>query len=128
MKSTLSTSYQAILKLALPISAGTFTQFLVVLTDNFFLSKVSDSALNGAGNAGILYITLAMVGQGLSSCGQILIARRVGEGRSERALVLLNRTDRHACHRIVLGRSGSIGALFGFCRGFQGRSDGRRFQ
>ena len=89
MKSTLSTSFQAILKLALPISAGTFTQFLVVLTDNFFLSKVSDSALNGAGNAGILYITLAMVGQGLSSCGQILIARRVGEGRSERALVLL---------------------------------------
>ena len=89
MKETLSTSYSAILKLALPVSAGTFTQFLVVLTDNFFLSQVSDATLNGAGNAGILYITLAMVGQGLSSFGQILIARRVGEGRTERALVLL---------------------------------------
>ena len=89
MKAPLSTNYRAILKLALPVSAGTFTQFLVVLTDNFFLSQVSDATLNGAGNAGILYITLAMVGQGLSSCGQILIARRMGEGRSERALVLL---------------------------------------
>ena len=53
MKETLSTSYRAILKLALPVSAGTFTQFLVVLTDNFFLSQVSDATLNGAGNAGI---------------------------------------------------------------------------
>ena len=36
MKAGLSTNYSAILKLALPVSAGTFTQFLVVLTDNLF--------------------------------------------------------------------------------------------
>lgn len=97
MSAPLSSDYRSILKLALPVSAGTFTQFLVVLTDNYFLSQVSDEAFNGAGNAGILYITLAMMGQGLASFGQILIARRVGEGRSERALVLL--------------RTGAIGLL-----------------
>jgi MATE family multidrug resistance protein len=89
MNTSLSSDYRSILKLALPVSAGTFTQFLVILTDNYFLSQVSDAAFNGAGNAGILYITLAMMGQGLASFGQILIARRVGEGRSERALILL---------------------------------------
>ena len=102
MSPSLSSDYRSILSLALPISAGTFTQFLVVLTDNYFLSQVSDAALNGAGNAGILYVTLAMVGQGLASLGQILIARRVGEGRGERALVLL--------------RTGLLGLLLiGFC-------------
>ena len=30
----LQTDYRSILRLALPVSAGTFMQFLVVLTDN----------------------------------------------------------------------------------------------
>ena len=47
----LQTDYRSILRLALPVSAGTFMQFLVVLTDNYFLSRTSDVALNGAGNA-----------------------------------------------------------------------------
>lgn len=128
MTSPLSTTYRAILKLALPISAGTFTQFLVVLTDNFFLSKVSDSALNGAGNAGILYITLAMVGQGLSSCGQILIARRMGEGRTERALVLL-RTGLMGLLVIGLGLVGIVqmGLHFGFSEVFRDPATGVAF-
>ncbi|MFB1019736.1 MAG: hypothetical protein QMC37_05790, partial [Flavobacteriales bacterium] len=46
-----------LLKIALPISIGTFVQFLVLLTDNFFLSRVSESAINGAGNAGLIYLT-----------------------------------------------------------------------
>lgn len=128
MTSPLSTTYRAILKLALPISAGTFTQFLVVLTDNFFLSKVSDSALNGAGNAGILYITLAMVGQGLSNCGQILIARRMGEGRTERALVLL-RTGLMGLLVIGLGLVGIVqmGLHFGFSEVFRDPATGVAF-
>lgn len=89
MNSAIQTDYRAILKLALPVSAGTFMQFLVVLTDNYFLSQTSDVALNGAGNAGILYITLAMLGVGFCNTGQILIARRVGEGQPEAALRIL---------------------------------------
>lgn len=87
--SSLKTGYADILKLAIPVSAGTFMHFLVVLTDNFFLSQTSDVALNGAGNAGVLYITLGMMGQGFASMGQILIARRVGEGRGFEALRIL---------------------------------------
>ena len=69
----LKTDYADIMKLALPVSAGTFMQFLVVLTDNYFLSRTSDVALNGAGNAGLLYITLCMLGAGFCNTGQILI-------------------------------------------------------
>lgn len=85
----LQTDYRSILRLALPVSAGTFMQFLVVLTDNFFLSRTSDVALNGAGNAGILYITLGMIGAGFCNTGQILIARRVGEGQTDAAFSIL---------------------------------------
>lgn len=83
------TGFGDILKLAIPVSAGTFMQFLVVLTDNYFLSQTSDVALNGAGNAGVLYITLAMIGAGFCNTGQILIARRVGEGRGHEAFRIL---------------------------------------
>lgn len=86
----LKTDYRSILRLALPVSAGTFMQFLVVLTDNFFLSRTSDVALNGAGNAGLLYITLAMIGAGFSNTGQILIARRMGEGDQKEGFSLLS--------------------------------------
>ena len=85
----LKTDYADILKLALPVSAGTFMQFLVVLTDNYFLSRTSDVALNGAGNAGLLYITLCMLGAGFCNTGQILIARRVGEGNHTAPFSLL---------------------------------------
>ena len=87
--SNLNIGYADILRLAIPVSAGTFMQFLVVLTDNYFLSRTSDVALNGAGNAGVMYITLAMIGAGFCNTGQILIARRVGEGRSHEALNIL---------------------------------------
>ena len=58
--SSLKIGYADILRLAIPVSAGTFMQFLVVLTDNYFLSRTSDVALNGAGNAGVMYITPAL--------------------------------------------------------------------
>jgi len=101
--SSLKTGYSDILKLAIPVSAGSFMQFLVVLTDNFFLSQTSDAALNGAGNAGVLYITLGMIGQGFSSTGQILIARRVGEGKGHEALNILRTGSAIAlCAALVL--------------------------
>ncbi|MCH2198065.1 MAG: MATE family efflux transporter [Flavobacteriales bacterium] len=73
-------SYSSLLKIALPLALGAFVQFLVVLTDNLFLTRVSESAINGAGNGGMMYITAVMLAIGLSSGLQILIARRNGEG------------------------------------------------
>ena len=76
----LSISYRSILSIALPLSLGAFVQFLVVLTDNYFLSRVSENSINGAGNGGLLYITAIMLGVGLGGGTQILIARRNGSG------------------------------------------------
>lgn len=75
----LDIGYRNLLAIALPLSLGAFVQFLVVLTDNIFLSRVGEQAINGAGNGGMLYITAIMLGVGLSAGLQIVIARRIGE-------------------------------------------------
>lgn len=81
-------SYKGIIRVALPISLGSFVQFLVVLTDNYFLSRIGIkegapelgmNAMNGAGNSALIYVTLLMFVIGLSSGAQILVARRNGE-------------------------------------------------
>jgi putative MATE family efflux protein len=76
----LDISTLGLLNIALPISIGTFVQFLVLLTDNFFLARVSESAINGAGNAGLIYLTFGMLIFGSATGIQILVARRHGEG------------------------------------------------
>lgn len=81
----------AIVKVALPIALGTFVQFVIVFTDNLFLSKVSSTAMNAAGNSGLLYATLIMTVVGITSGAQILIARRSGEGnKNETGEILAN--------------------------------------
>lgn len=126
--SRLNTGYGDILKLAIPISAGTFMHFLVVLTDNFFLSQTSDVALNGAGNAGVLYITLGMIGQGFAASGQILIARRVGEGRGHEALNIL-RTGLIITFLVGIGLVGLVHLLMscGFSEVFKDAATGEVF-
>ena len=74
------TDYKGLLLIALPISIGTFVQFLVLLTDNYFLARVSEAAINGAGNAGLTYLTICMAIFGSATGLQILVARRKGEG------------------------------------------------
>lgn len=81
MAKHLDISYKSLIKIALPLSLGAFVQFLVVLTDNVFLSQVGEDYLNGAGVASMLYITAIMFGIGLSSGTQIFIARKIGEGK-----------------------------------------------
>jgi putative MATE family efflux protein len=76
----------SLLRVALPISAGSMIQFVVVLTDNFFLSRLHQSAINGAGNAALIFLTLEMLAIGSAAAFQILIARRLGEGRRDLAL------------------------------------------
>jgi putative MATE family efflux protein len=52
------------------------------------LSRVSNLALNAAGNGGLLYIGLSMLAVGLSAGVQILIARRYGEGKYQEAAAI----------------------------------------
>lgn len=82
----LRTHWRALIQVALPISLGTLLQFVVVLTDNFFLARLSEKAINGAGNAALVYLTLQMLAIGSGAALQITIARRMGEGNREMAL------------------------------------------
>ena len=72
-----------LLRIAVPISLGSLVQFLVVLTDNFFLSRAGETEINGAGNAGLVYLTFTMVIMGGSVGIQILVARFKGQGQSQ---------------------------------------------
>ena len=78
--SPLDTSISNLLRIAIPISLGSLVQFLVVLTDNFFLSRAGELEINGAGNAGLVYLTFSMAVIGGSVGIQILVARFKGEG------------------------------------------------
>ncbi len=77
--SQIRTDVKGLIDIALPISIGTFVQFLVLLTDNYFLARVSETAINGAGNAGLTYLTFGMLIFGSATGIQILVARRKGE-------------------------------------------------
>jgi multidrug resistance protein, MATE family len=80
-KTYLDNSYRNILRVSVPIMLGTFVEFLVVLADSSFLSRVGTNAFNASVLASFIYIALFMFGVGFSSGIQIVIARREGEGR-----------------------------------------------
>ena len=78
---TFKTDVWSLLRVAVPISLGSLVQFLVVLTDNFFLSRAGELEINGAGNAALVYLTFTMVIMGGSVGIQILVARFKGQGK-----------------------------------------------
>lgn len=75
----LKTNYTAILKVAIPLMAGTFVQSLVMITDAAILSRYSTLSFDASGNAGLIYVSLFMGLTGLGDAGQIIIARRIGQ-------------------------------------------------
>jgi multidrug resistance protein, MATE family len=80
----LEISYSRILRMAIPLMASSFIQSVVMITDSAFLSRYDTIAFDAAGNAGLLYITLFVILMGMSDGSQILMARRIGEGRARR--------------------------------------------
>ena len=45
--SSIRTDIRGLIEIALPISIGTFVQFLVLLTDNYFLARVGSIRFDG---------------------------------------------------------------------------------
>ena len=76
-------SNRQILKIALPISLAIFVPQLNFITNNIFLGHYSQEALAAGGLAGVYFLIFAMIGYGLNSGLQTLIARRAGENRPE---------------------------------------------
>lgn len=81
----IQTNYRDILKVVLPLSFGSFVQFIVVFTDNYFVAQLGENAMSASSFIGLLYVSLMMLGMGLSNAAQIIIARRQGEHRYDEA-------------------------------------------
>ncbi|GIV29397.1 MAG: MATE family efflux transporter [Bacteroidia bacterium] len=84
-------SYKDILKIVLPLVVSGFGQSVIYVTDTLFLGRLGEVALGASAIAGLFYATLMMIGFGISSGLQVLIAQKYGEGkREETNLYLLN--------------------------------------
>ena len=83
MQDKVSLRIRSIFNMALPVMLGSFIQFIIMFTDTAFLGHVGILALNTAGNASLVYLTLFITVQGLSEGLQILFARRLGSQQNE---------------------------------------------
>lgn len=79
----LELNLKSVLKVANPIMLGSFVQFILTFVDTAFLGHIGELELNAAGNAGLIYVTLFLVAQGLSEGLQILTTRRLSEKQPE---------------------------------------------
>ncbi len=75
----LSATNRDIIRLAAPISFSLLIPQLSFLTNTAFLGRLGEMELGVNGITGVFYLILSMVGYGLSSGIQILMARRAGE-------------------------------------------------
>jgi putative MATE family efflux protein len=82
---TVAISNRDILRMALPISLAILVPQINFITNNIFLGHLDENgnALSTAGITGVYYLLFAIIGQGLNTGLQALIARRAGEGRIE---------------------------------------------
>ena len=72
--------YRDIWKLTYPIILGSVAQHLITLTDTAFMGRVSVVGLGAVGLAGIFYLVVVLMGLGMGTGAQIIMARRHGEG------------------------------------------------
>lgn len=74
-------SYRNILNIAYPIMLGSLGQNIINLIDTGFLGRVGQVELGAGALAGIFYFVMFMVGYAFNNGMQIIISRRMGEGR-----------------------------------------------
>lgn len=79
----LEISNRQILKIALPIALAMLVPQVNFVANTVFLSGLGETELGVAGITGVYYLVFALVGNGLNSGLQALIARRAGQNRPE---------------------------------------------
>lgn len=82
--------YKNIWKVSYPIILSGVAQNIVNVTDTAFLGRYGMVELGAAGNAGIFYMVLMMIGLGFTIGCQIIIGRRNGEGDHQKIGDLFN--------------------------------------
>ena len=75
-----SATNRDIIKIAAPISLALMIPQISFLANTAFLGRLGEMELGVNGVSGIYYLTLSMIGYGLSSGIQVQMARRAGEG------------------------------------------------
>lgn len=76
-----SISYKQIFQISLPLIIASLGHSLIGATDTFFLGRSGNTTyLAAIGLIAPLYLTITLVGLALSRGGQIMIARRLGDG------------------------------------------------
>jgi putative MATE family efflux protein len=78
-----SITYKQILALALPIYGGLIANQSIIVADTFFLGKIDSVQQSAVGIAALYYMVFYIIGYGFTMGGQILIARRIGEGKPQ---------------------------------------------
>lgn len=73
--------YNRIWQVAYPIILGSIAQNLINFTDTVFLGRVGEIALGAGAIGGLFYLAVIMLGLGFGIGAQIIIARRLGEGK-----------------------------------------------
>jgi putative MATE family efflux protein len=79
----LDLTYSQIWRISAPIMLGSAAQNVIALSDAVLLYHKGEVEFAAIGFVGVFYITIAAIGYSFSRGGQIMIARRMGEGRSE---------------------------------------------
>jgi putative MATE family efflux protein len=90
MQLQVGVGYKAILKIAMPIAAAILVPQVNFITNNIFLGALGEQQLALAGITGVYYLIFAVLGFGLNSGVQALIARRAGENRIDEIGNLFN--------------------------------------
>jgi len=79
----LTVSNRQIIAIALPISLAILIPQINFITNNIFLGHLDQQSLATAGITGVYYLIFAVIGNGINSGLQAIIARRAGENRIE---------------------------------------------
>jgi putative MATE family efflux protein len=83
-------SYKRIWHIAYPIILGSVAQNVVNFTDTAFLGRVSEVALGAGALGGLFYLAIFMLGLGFGTGAQIIIARRIGEGKTKEVGLIMD--------------------------------------
>jgi Na+-driven multidrug efflux pump len=89
--SQLQIGYTSLWKMALPLCAGAFIQFFIVIIDNYFVAQIDGNAMSAVSFVGLIYIALGMLGAGSSNAAQILIAKKTGENQPKEISIVFQK-------------------------------------
>lgn len=104
----LDLSYRQIWKISAPIMLGSAVQNVIALSDAVLLYHKGEVEFAAMGFVGVFYITIAAIGFSFSRGGQIMIARRMGEGKPD--------SVGHTFHTMLLFELALAGLMWAFMR------------